>query len=169
MTLNSALYDKTAAANTKATLETTANIMYQDIKQAGYNVTSPAFDTAAATSVQFRTDLGNDGSADIVRYFGTYKLDTVWYVNSRPVLDTTWRIKRTINGGSEYPIAINLRNFSFTYFDINGNNTSALASIKSLKIELNARIGATAAGTVTSNVLSDSTATKEFRVYPINL
>lgn len=169
VTLNSALYDKTAAANTKAKLEIAANIMYQDIKQAGYRVGSTVFDTAQTKSVQFRADFGNNGSDDIVYYYGTYKIDTVWYNGVNAVVDTTWKIRRRINSDSTWTIANNLRNFSFQYFDANGNYASTLGSIKSMKIELNARIGATAAGAVTSNVLSDSTATKEFRVYPINL
>ncbi|MBI3586451.1 MAG: hypothetical protein HY088_04920 [Ignavibacteriales bacterium] len=169
VTLNSALYDKTAAANTRANLEISANIMYQDIKQAGYNVSSPALDSAKARSVQFRADLDNKGGSDVIRYYGIYTIDTVWYNGAQAVVDTTWKIRRVINGGTEFSIAKNLRSFSFQYFDANGNYTTTLSSIKAMRIELNARIGATAAGTVTSTTLSNSTATKEFRVYPVNL
>lgn len=169
VTLNSAFYDKTAAANTRANLEVSANIMYQDIKQAGYNVSSPAFDSAKTRSVQFRADLDNKGGADVIRYYGTYSIDTVWYNGANAVVDTTWKIRRTVNGGTALTIAKNLRSFSFQYFDASGNYTATLSSIKSMKIELNARIGATADGVVTSTTLSNTTATKEFRVYPINL
>lgn len=169
VTLNSALYDKTAAANTKANLEVTANIMYQDIKQAGYRVGSSVFDTAKTRSVQFRADFNNNGSDDVIYYYGIYSLDTVWYNGAQAVVDTTWKIRRVINGGSAYSIAKNLRSFSFQYLDADGNYTSTLSAIKGMVIELNARIGSTAAGAVTSMVLSDTTATKEFRVYPVNL
>lgn len=159
--LNTTLYDRTALANTNVMLGATSDVMYRDIRLAGYNVTATAFTAAEPTDMQFNGDVDNNGSVDAIRIYGVQDGTT-----------QLWKVYRVVNGGAPLMIGSGLMSFSFVYKTRNSvvitTPSDSLASIAAIQATLVGKVNV-----LSSNLYLDSskdtTATREFRVFPMNL
>ncbi len=106
------------------------DMMVREIRMAGYDPLNTGFvaisGTSTATLLQVSADL--DGSGGIV---GS---ETVTYSYDAPNLE----IDRDIGGGNE-PLAENITNLSFSYFDAYDNVTATAANIRKIQIQITGR------------------------------
>lgn len=154
LTLNTALYDRTAQANTRQNLGATADIMYQDIKYAGYRLpANNTFSTSKTNDLKFSGDFNDNGtvaSDEEVRYYGVFD-----------ATNGVWKLYRVYGTSSPLMVADNLQSFLFTYYDNKGRSTNDKDKVESLEVTL--------VGKVSGISTTDTTTTTVFKVFPMNL
>jgi hypothetical protein len=151
ITLNTALYDKSAQANVKAIVGVAAEVMHKDLRLAGYNRVGAAFETSEPDNMEFYADLDDNGTVELVRFYEVEDPDPA----------TTSKLYRSVNGESLMQIGKNLTDIKFLYYDANGVGTTEENNVKSVKVVLEMLVE----GVTTSQ----SKATREFRIFPMNL
>ncbi len=146
--LNNALYVRTNHANTKAHVQIVADMLYNDLTQAGYRATRPVFTILCSNDIEFKGDIDNNGLADTIRYYTVPN-------------GSSYKLYRKVNGGTVLEVGKNFSSITFQYYKLKGKITSNPDSIKAvrLKVILNVE-GATEGFT---------TATSNFKIYPSNL
>jgi hypothetical protein len=149
--LNDALYQRTKYANTKAHVGIVADMIYNDLTQAGYNHTGPhIFCFANAQDFQFHGDIDNNGTSETVRYYASFNSGTGY-----------WRLYRSVNSGTALEVGKTFASITFQYYDSKNKITADPSLIDGVRINLVENVeGATAGFT---------TATKDFKIYPSNL
>ncbi|MEX1275515.1 MAG: hypothetical protein WEE20_06255 [Bacteroidota bacterium] len=150
VTLNSALYDRTAVANAKVNLGVTVEVMYSDIL-AATSFTTP-LDSKTMTFTRVDTLYASSQTASI---YG--------------VLDSTsglWKLYRNVDGNLMV-IGNNLQDISFVYLTGSRTVTTDPAQVKSV----NATLVAVVEGITESDGISgvEQSVTNELKVFPLNL
>lgn len=150
VTLNSALYDRTAVANAKVNLGVTVEIMYSDIR--GATLFTTPLNSKAMTFTKVDT-LG--ATSQSVSLYG--------------VLDSAaglWKLYRNVDGNLMM-IGNNLQSISFAYQTADRTVTTDPAQVKSV----NATLVAIVEGITESDGISgvQHSVTNELRVFPLNL
>jgi hypothetical protein len=150
VTLNSALYDRTAVANAKVNLGVTVEVMYSDIR-AAVSFTTP-LDSMTMSFTKIDTI---DGASQAVSLY--------------TVLDSAsglWKLYRNV-GGNLMVIGNNLQGISFVYRTANRAVTTDPAQVKSV----NATLVAVVEGITESDGISgvEQSVTNELKVFPLNL
>jgi hypothetical protein len=148
--LNDALYQRTKYANTKAHVGIVADMMYDDLTQAGYHATAPVFTILSSNDIEFKGDIDNNGTSETVRYYAAFNSGT-----------GRWSLYRSVNSGTALEVGKTFASISFQYYDSKNKITADPSLIDGVRINLVENVeGATAGFT---------TATKDFKIYPSNL
>jgi type IV pilus assembly protein PilW len=105
------------------------DLLSHEIEMAGYNPTKAVFAgvTYNPAQLQLQADLNGDGSPDDPNETIIYTYDV-----------STQQILRNTGDGNE-PVVANITNFTFQYFDADGNPTTVSANIRQLRIAITAR------------------------------
>ncbi|MEX0737199.1 MAG: hypothetical protein WD182_07125 [Bacteroidota bacterium] len=150
VTLNSALYDRTAVANAKVNLGVTVEVMYSDVL-AATSFTTP-LDSMTMSFTRIDT---LDGASQSVSLYSVQDVQT-----------GLWKLYRNVNG-SLMMIGNNLQDISFVYLAANRTVTTDPAQVKSVK----ATLVAVVEGITESDGISgvEQSVTNELKVFPLNL
>ena len=162
LNMNNTLYKSNQQAYAKKILTAVDSIMYSDVNEAGYNVSGVTFQTATDTAMQFLGDLNGGGVPETVHWYAVWNEPTRLY--------TLYRYVNNENGGNPIKMGNTFSTVSFKYYDKNGNTTSTLANIVSVRVSLVSRYVLTNAFATTKGVTSDTMyVSTNFRIHPVNL
>lgn len=146
--MNDALYVRTNHANTKAHVQIVAEMLYNDLTQAGYNATTPIFTIISSNDIEFKGDIDNNGTAETIRYYNVPN-------------GSNYKLYRRVDGGTALEVGKNFSSITFQYYKLKGKITSNPDSVKAVRANIVMSVeGATEGFT---------TATKDFKIYPSNL
>jgi hypothetical protein len=150
VTLNSALFDRTAVANAKVNLGVTAEVMYSDILAATSFTTTPTPTKMTFTKVE---SLG-----------ATSKTVSIYGVLAPA--SGLWKLYRKV-GVDSMMIGNNLQSISFVYRNANRAVTIDPAQVRSVS----AKLVAVVEGITESDGISgvERSVTNELKVFPLNL
>jgi|GEM_PF-1395786 len=163
LNMNNTLYRSNQQSYAKKILTAVDSIMYSDINEAGYNVSGVTFQTASSTDMQFLGTLNSPTGAN-----ATVRWYAVWDATTR--LYTLYRYVNNENGGNPIKMGNTFSTVSFIYYDKNGNTTSTLANIVSVRVSLVSRYVLTNAFATTKGVTNDTMyVSANFRIHPVNL
>jgi len=134
--MNQANFEKTMSTNIQGNIITFARIMESDFVKMGYHTKDDAIQYADSQSIQFKSDLLNNGTVASVRYYlGNYNMTTM-----NP---NDFNIIREAAGQPPLNAGIGLTSFKLTYFDTLGRVVASpvatkarLDSIKSIQIKI---------------------------------
>lgn len=132
ISLHELLYEKAQYAIVKQNTATVADILRNDLRYVGYNLsTGNAFLIADSNKVKFVGDSDNNGTADTI-YF---------YLGSVSEMSETDNpsdriLYRQKNSETPFGCGHGVTQLSLKYYDVNGNVTATLADIRSLWIKL---------------------------------
>ena len=162
LNMNNTLYRSNQQAYAKKMLTAVDSIMYSDVNEAGYNVSGVTFQTATDTAMQFLGDLNGGGVPETVHWYAVWNEPTRLY--------TLYRYVNNENGGNPIKMGNTFSTVSFKYYDKNGNTTSTLANIVSVRVSLVSRYVLTNAFATTKGVTNDTMyVSTNFRIHPVNL
>lgn len=167
VSLNNALYQKTARAAVKQKTVVPAQILSDDIRLAGYGPsTSKRFAIAKSDEVKFSADIDNDGNAETVRYY----LSAAVAGSTHRIL---YRSVSSINGGQGFELAYDVVLLSFNYYKKDGSSTGPGVDIDNIKsvyvklaMESNVQV---AEGIGSDNTAQYQKAFWERHIFPQNL
>ena len=146
--MNDALYQRTKYANTKAHVGIVADMMYDDLTQAGYHATAPVFTILSSNEIEFKGDIDNNGSVETVRYYTVPN-------------GSNYKLYRRVDGGTALEVGQKFTSITLQYYNLKGRITSNPDSVKAVRANIIMSVeGATGGFT---------TATKDFKIYPSNL
>ncbi len=135
ISLQGKLSEKTAQANMFNLTNTVSRIMGDEMKMTGYNVAAPFFSVAKKDSIEFTDSNPSTGIQRWIKYVAgsTSELSGTSNPNDRKL----YRCDSTSAGlGVRKLVANGVVKLEFTYFQSNGDTTSALASITSFSVHL---------------------------------
>jgi len=162
LNMNNTLYKSNQQAYAKKILTAVDSIMYSDVNEAGYNVSGVTFQTATDTAMQFLGDLNGGGVPETVHWYAVWNEPTRLY--------TLYRYVNNENGGNPIKMGNTFSTVSFIYYDTNGNTTSTLANIVSVRVNLVSRYVLTNAFATTKGQTNDTMyVSTNFRIHPVNL
>lgn len=148
LTMNNALYESSQRANTVSNVASTSDIIGQDATMA------LTFSSLNANSLSFSGDLDGDGLNETVLYTTTQDPTTKLYKLYRTVSNQ--------NGGQPLLVGTSLISVTFKYYDVNRYITAVPANVTAVRVILVASVP----GVSTQGF---TTATNDFKVYPVNL
>lgn len=152
MTLNSALYDKTAMANARSNLGVTTEVMYEDIRAA------TAFTAVDSVSMTFTKKVSAAAASQTVNFYRVYDAST-----------GLWKLYRNVDG-SLMMIGTNLESISFVFLTSTRTVTTTPAQVKSVVATLVARVnGLTEEVDEQLGIGSTTSTTRQLKVFPLNL
>jgi hypothetical protein len=111
-----------------------SEVMDDDLKKIGYRVASVPVILADTTRIQFRADLGTDGTVDTLFYY----LGTIAEANGTPNPRDRFLYRRR-SGESPRVVGTGVTNFRLTYFGANGNVLSlpvVLANVRRIQVDM---------------------------------
>jgi len=129
--LHELMYEKAQYAIVKQNTATIGDILRNDLRFIGYNVTGTAFTIIGSDKVRFLGGIDNNGVADSIYY----------YVGSTSEMSATPNpddriMYRKLNSAVAAQIGHGVVTFSLKYYDINGIVTSNPALIKSFWVKI---------------------------------
>ena len=152
VTLNSALYDKTAMANARTNLGVTTEVMYEDIRAA------TSFSAIDSVTMAFTKKVSAAASSQSVTFYRVYDAST-----------GLWKLYRNVDG-SLMMIGNNLESISFVCLTSTRTVTTLPAQVKSVNLTLVARVyGLTEEVDEQLGIGTQQTTTGQLKVFPLNL
>lgn len=152
VTLNSALYDKTAMANARTNLGVTTEVMYEDIRA------TTSFSAIDSVTMAFTKKVSATASSQSVTFYRVYDAST-----------GLWKLYRNVDG-SLMMIGNNLESISFVFRTSTRTVTTLPAQVKSVDITLVARVyGLTEEVDEQLGIGTQQTTTRQLKVFPLNL
>lgn len=152
VTLNSALYDKTAMANARSNLGVTAEVMYEDIRAA------TSFSAIDSVTMAFTKKVSIAAASQSVTFYRVYDGST-----------GLWKLYRNVDG-SLMMVGTNLESISFVFLTSTRTVTTLPAQVKSVVITLVARVdGLTEEVDAELGIGTQQTTTRQLMVFPLNL
>jgi len=127
--LSQANYNKTFSLMTQTNAVTLARIIESDLVKAGYHVGALPILTAKSDSLKFQADLEDDGSVHTIAYAISPTSSLGSTKNPRD------RIFYRVDNGSVIAANVGLTDISFQYFDTNGDTTSSINLINSIRVK----------------------------------
>ncbi len=133
------------AVEVQQSARATVYLMSAEIRSAGYNPEYRKYDTgitnAGVNTMTFNRIASDDGDDNdgngVIDEDG--ELETITYTLQDSDGDGDNDITVAYNGGGANPVAENIQNLSFVYFDINGAVTAVTSDIRSIRITVTAR------------------------------
>jgi hypothetical protein len=158
LSLNEVMTKKAQSTNLEKTMNVSMSVFEWDLRNLGYNYFSgsPVI-VASSTDLQFHSDVHNDGSTEVVRWFVTTEFVTI--AESTVV---RYNVKRTINGGGEYTVFRRLRTWQMTYLTGSGAETTTPAAVRGVRV----KVVAESPFIINGEIL---TAQRQITLYPANL
>ncbi len=111
--------------------KTLAEIVNNDLRKVGFKYNNTAIITAEPQKFSFYADIDSNGTADQVTYSISDSTEASGTVNPRDKV-----LYRIVNGDTSKGPSLGLTKLNFTYKNFYGNETSALDSIKYIKVEM---------------------------------
>jgi hypothetical protein len=132
ISLHELLYEKAQYAIVKQNTATVADILRNDLRYIGYNLSSGnAFLTADTSQVKFVGDTDNNGTVDTVYFYLGAVSEMSGTANPNDRI-----IYRQTNSGTPVECGHGVTQLSLKYYNSVGNETSTLSAIRSLSIKL---------------------------------
>lgn len=130
--LHNLLYEKSQHVLVKQNLAVLTDVMRNDVRYIGYNVSSGnIFQIADSNNTSFLADINNDGSPDTLQYFTGALSEMAGTPNPNDR-----KLYRRVNSASGFDIALGVTRFFLEYYDNDGVKTTNPADIRSFMIKL---------------------------------
>jgi hypothetical protein len=158
--LNEVMTKKAQQTNLEKTMNATMSVLEWDFRNLGYNYFSPGpCSVATATNLAFRSDINDDGTVEMIRYYVTTS-----YVTMGDSTVPRYNVRRYV-GSNYYHLFRRLRHWDLKYIMSNGSITSSpfpTTAIVGFRVKLTLELSIP----VGNEYL---TATREITLYPANL
>ncbi|HKJ31921.1 MAG TPA: hypothetical protein VKA34_08830 [Balneolales bacterium] len=133
-TLNSRMVqnssDVTMDQMVKQKLGDVVNVVSSDFRKIGYNVKNGAIVSAGSHQIEFKSDINNNGSVDLIDW---------QYDTSKPDLNTKnpndYALIRTVNGNSS-EIDMGVTRFNIVLMDSLGQVTNTLSNVREIEVKI---------------------------------
>jgi hypothetical protein len=108
-----------------------ASMLDHDLRKIGYNYNGVAMVTALDRQISFRADIDSNGTTDLVTYLLGNTAEISYTENPRDRI-----LYRIVNTDSSKGPSLGIINTKFSYMNAKAKPTTALDSIKIIKVEL---------------------------------
>ncbi|MEX2117201.1 MAG: hypothetical protein WEB37_09950 [Bacteroidota bacterium] len=132
ISLNELLYEKAQYAIVKQNTATMSDVLRNDFRYIGYAVSSGnAILIADSNQIKFQGDIDNNGVLDTMHFYIGLVTEMAGTPNPSDRI-----IYRRRNSGTPFVFGHGVTQFLLTYYKANGNVTTSLGEIKSLKVRI---------------------------------